>query len=67
MNFDINTIIGKSISDVLAMGIDFDTSYPTVENGVVTGTADGNYPDEFNSGKWEIINDSYAVATEDEE
>ena len=64
MSIDTNTITGKSIDEVTALGLDFGTSYPTVEGGVVTGIVDGNYPNEFNGGKWEIVNDSYAQATE---
>ena len=59
---DTNTITGKKIYDVIAMGIDFGTFYPTVADGIVTGVVDGNYPNEFNDGNWDIINDFYAEA-----
>ena len=64
MNIDTNTIIGKSIDEVQALGLDFGTSYPIVDDdGGVTGIVDGNYPNEFNGGAWEIVNDYYAQAT----
>ena len=64
MTIDIDTIKGKTIEEVKALGLDFDTAYPVVEGGIVTGIVDGNYPLEYNEGKWEIIDDYYAQATE---
>lgn len=59
---DKNNIAGKTIEEVKAANIDFGSEYPTVENGIVTGTVDGNYPETFNNGEWEIVDDFYAVA-----
>jgi hypothetical protein len=62
----MENIIGQSIEAVKGMNLDFGTSYPTVEDGIVTGTVDGNYPESFNGGNWEIVDDFYAVATNGE-
>lgn len=66
MTINPSAIIGETISEVLAMDIDFGTSYPTVdtETMLVTGVVDGNYPNEFNGGNWNIVDDNYAVATD---
>lgn len=58
----MENIIGKTIEEI--RGLELDGLYPIVENGVVTGTVDANYPEQFNNGNWEIVDDLYAVATE---
>lgn len=56
-------IVGKTIEQVKKLDIDFGTNYPVVKNRIVTGIVDGSYPLEYNKGKWEIIDDYYAQAT----
>ena len=60
-------IVGKTIEDVKKMNIDFGTNYPVVKNGIVVGVVDGNYPYEYNDGKWEIVHGFYAEAYDPEE
>ena len=59
--------IGKSISEIDPLGLNWGaTTYPVVEDGIVTRTVDANYPLEYNDGNWEIIANSYAQACEPE-
>lgn len=63
-NFEMSRIEGKTIAEVDEMGLEFESAYPVVEDGVVVGIVDANYPDELNGGNWEVVNDSYAVAAQ---
>ena len=50
---EASTITGKPLSEVQAMSLDFETSYPIVDTKTMTviGIVDGNYPDDYNNGK----------------
>lgn len=61
--------IGKTLEQIDALKIDWDSYYPIMENQdgqlICTGIVNGHYPDEFNDGNWSICgDDAYAMADE---
>lgn len=68
-DFDMARIEGKTLAEVETMNLEWESAYPTVEKRdgalIVTGIVDGNYPESFNGGNWEIIGDNYAIATDE--
>ena len=63
--FNLSRVVGVHLDD-LDDTIEWGSSYPIVgEDQVVVGIVDGNWPNEFNDGRWHIVGDYYAVADEE--
>ena len=59
----LDITVGAPVKD-LSSELDFGSGYPTVDADlIVTGYVDANYPETFNGGNWEAVNDEYAMAT----
>ena len=59
--------IGKTLEQIDALKIDWESYYPIMENQdgqlICTGLVNGYWPNEFNNGNWSICgDDAYAMA-----
>lgn len=63
---NLKSAIGQTLAQIDGMNMEWGSSYPIMEAQgdqlVCVGVVDGNWPLEFNNGKWHIVDDRYVMA-----